>query len=161
MLALAEQDRPSALCDRDRCLRYRLPELRVVPEKDPSPAPFQRRQPVKRGQHRLAVVHVTRQAALAEGLTKVAGVRGEHDLTVIEPQPKGLVPRRVPVGRQTHHGAIAKHIVVAIDQPQFMAEVEISRVEPAPRGGIGSIPASHSRRCTSIVAFGISALPPT
>ena len=25
----------------------------------------------------------------------------------------------------------------------------------------GSIPASHSRRCTSIVAFGISALPPT
>jgi hypothetical protein len=40
----------------------------------------------------LAIVHVARQAALAECLTKVAGVRGEHDLTVIEPQPKGLVP---------------------------------------------------------------------
>jgi hypothetical protein len=42
-----------------------------------------------------------------------------------------------------------------------MAEVEISRVEPAPRGGIGVHTRFHSRRCTSIVAFGISALPPT
>src|SRR6202047_2594462 len=114
MLALAEQDRPSVLCDRDRCLRYRLPELRVVPEKDPSAAPFQSLQPVKRGQHRLAVVHVARQASLAEGLTEVAGVRGEHDLTAIEPQPKGLVPRRVPVRRQTDYRAIAKHVVLTI-----------------------------------------------
>jgi hypothetical protein len=67
------------------------------------PAPFQRLQPVKRGQHRLAVVHVARQASFAKGLTEVAGVRGEHDLTAIKPQPKGLVPRRVPVRRQTHH----------------------------------------------------------
>ena len=124
------------LCDRDRCLRYRAPELRVVAEKDASPAPFQRLQPVERGQHGVAVVHVAGQAALAEGLTKVAGVRCEHDLTVIKPQPKGLVPRRVPVCRQTHHRAIAKHVVLAIDQPQFMAEVEIARVEAAPRGGV-------------------------
>ena len=76
------------LCDRDRCLRYRVPELRVVAEKDASPAPFQRLQSVKRGQHRLAIVHVARQASLAEGLTEVAGVRGKDDLTAIEPQPK-------------------------------------------------------------------------
>src|SRR5271155_2347404 len=49
--------------DRDRCLRYRAPELRVVAEKEASPAPFQRLQSVKRGQHRLALVHVTRQKA--------------------------------------------------------------------------------------------------
>ena len=48
-LALAEQDRPSVLCDGDRSLRYRLPELRVVAEKDASPAPFQRLQPVQCG----------------------------------------------------------------------------------------------------------------
>src|ERR1700746_2906725 len=108
MLAFAELDRASALSDRDRCLWYRLPELRVVAEKDASPAPFQRLQPVKRVQHRLAVVHVARQATLAEGLTEVAGVRSEHDLHAIEPQPKGLVPRRVPMRRQTHHRPIAK-----------------------------------------------------
>ena len=67
------------------------------------PRPVQRLQSIKRGQHRLAVVHVARQAALAEGLTEVAGIRGEHDLTAIKPQPKGLVPRRVPVGRQTDY----------------------------------------------------------
>src|SRR4029077_16693359 len=105
-----------------------------------------------RGQHRLTVVHVARQAALAEGLTEVAGVRGEHDLSVIEPQPKGLVPRRVPVCRQTHHRAIAKLVVLAIHQPRFMAEVEIARIEPTPRGGIGvhtSFPlaALHQHRC--------------
>jgi hypothetical protein len=72
-----------ALSDRDRGLRYRLPELGVMSEKDPRPAPFQPFQSVKGGQHRLAVVHVARQAALAEGLTEVAGVGGEHDLTAI------------------------------------------------------------------------------
>jgi hypothetical protein len=35
-------------------------------EKDVRPASFQRFQPVKRGQHRLAVVHVARQAAVAD-----------------------------------------------------------------------------------------------
>ena len=60
------------------------------------------------------------------GLTEVAGGRGEHDLTVIEPQPKGLVPRRVPVRRQTDYRAIAKHVVLTIYEPQFMAEVEIT-----------------------------------
>ena len=94
-----------------------MPELRVVAEKDASPAPFQRLQAIKRGQHRLAVVHVAWQAALAEGLTEVAGVRGEHDLTAIKPQPKGLVPRRVPVRWQTHDRAIAEYIVLAINQP--------------------------------------------
>ena len=40
------------------------PEFGVVTEEDARPAPFQQLQPVKRGQHRLAVVHVARQAAL-------------------------------------------------------------------------------------------------
>jgi len=34
--------RLAGLCDRDRCLRYRLPELRVVAEKDARTALFQR-----------------------------------------------------------------------------------------------------------------------
>ena len=69
MLALAEQERRSTLCDRDRRFRYCVPELRVVAEEDTSAAPFQRLQPVKRGQHRITVVRVARQAALAEGLS--------------------------------------------------------------------------------------------
>ena len=127
----------SALCDRDRCLRYRAPKLRIMAEKDASPALFQRLQPVKRGQHRLAIVHVLRQASFAKGLTEVAGIGGEHDLTVIEPQPKGLVPRRVAIRRQTHHRAIPEHVVLAIHQSHFMAEVEIARVEDTPRCGVG------------------------
>jgi len=109
----------------------------VMTEKDASPVPLQRLQPVKRGQHRLAVVRVAWQAALAECLTEVAGVGGEHDFPPIEPQPKRLVARRVPVRRQAHHRAVAEHVVLAIDQPQFMAEVEVAPVEPALRGGIG------------------------
>src|SRR5438067_956701 len=147
-----EQDRATALCDRDRCLRYRLPELRVMAEKDVRPAPFQRLQPVKGGQHRLAVVHVARESALAEGLTEIASVRCEHDLTAIEPQPKRLMPRRMAIRRQTHHRAIAKYVVLTIDEAQSMAEIEISRIEPAPRGGIGvhtgfPLAALHQHRC--------------
>jgi hypothetical protein len=41
MLALAEQDRGSALRDRYRGLRHRLPELGIMAEKDTSAAPFQ------------------------------------------------------------------------------------------------------------------------
>ena len=85
MLAFAEQDRGSALYDRYRCLRDRLPEIGVMTEKDARSAPFQRLQPVKRGQHCLAVVYVARQTALAEGLTKIAGVGGEYGFAVIEP----------------------------------------------------------------------------
>ena len=43
ILALAEQDHGSALCDWYRRLWQRFPELRVVAEKDASAAPFQRR----------------------------------------------------------------------------------------------------------------------
>jgi hypothetical protein len=62
------------------------------------------------------------------------------------------MPRRVPVRRQTHHRAIAKHVVLAIHQSQFMAEVEIAAVEPTPRGGVGVYPslplaALHQHRC--------------
>ena len=42
------------------------------------------------------------------------------------------------------------------------ASAGLSLAARAKRAAVsGSIPASHSRRCTSIVAFGISALPPT
>jgi hypothetical protein len=37
---------------------------------------------------RLAVVHVARQAALAQGLAEVAGVRRQHDLATVEAQPQ-------------------------------------------------------------------------
>jgi two-component system CheB/CheR fusion protein len=39
--------------------------------------------------------------------------------------------RRVPVRRETHHRAVPEHVVLAIDQPQFMAEVKITAVEAA------------------------------
>ena len=47
--------------DSGRRLRHRLPEFGIVAEDDAPPAPFQRLRPVKRGQRRLAVVHVARQ----------------------------------------------------------------------------------------------------
>ena len=142
-------------------MRHRLPEFGVVAEEDARPTAFQRLQPVKRGEHRLAVVHIARQAAVAQGLAEIAGVRREHDLAAVELQAQRLVPRRVPVRRQAYHRAVAEHVVLAIDQAQFVAEVEIARVEPRRAALSGSMPASHSRRCTSIVALGISALPPT
>jgi len=96
------QDSTSASCDRDRCLRYRAPEHRAVAEKDAGPALFQRLQPIRRSQHRLAIIHSAWQAALAEGLTEIAGIGGEYDLSAIQPQPKGLMPRRAPVRGQAH-----------------------------------------------------------
>ena len=70
----------------------------------------------------------------------IAGLPSTAELLTNSPRlrsvPK-LVPRRVPVRRQTHYRAIAKHVVLAIDEAQFMAEIEISRIEPAPRSGIG------------------------
>jgi hypothetical protein len=63
--------------------------------------------------------------------------------------------------RQTHDRAVAEHVVLAVDQAQFMPEVEIAGLKPRRAAVSGSMPASHSRRCTSIVALGISALPPT
>ena len=54
-----------------------------------------------------------------------------------EPQPKGLVPRRVPVCRHTYHRAVPEHVVLAVDQPQSMAKVKITAVETTARRGIG------------------------
>src|SRR5438105_15775412 len=47
------------------------------------------------------------------------------------------MPRRMAIRRQTHHRAIAKYVVLTIHQSQFMAEVEIARVEAALRSGVG------------------------
>jgi hypothetical protein len=63
---------------------------RIVAEEDARPAAFQRLQPVKRGHHRLLIVHVARQAALAQGLAEVAGVRREHG----SGSPKALPTKR-------------------------------------------------------------------
>jgi hypothetical protein len=65
-------------------------------------------------------------------LAEIAGVRREHDLAVVEPLP-GVCPLR----RQAHHRAVAEHVVLAIDQAQFVAEVEIPWVEVAPHGAVG------------------------
>jgi hypothetical protein len=43
----------------------------------------------------------------------------------------------MPVRRQAHHRAVAEHVVLAIDQAQFMTEVEIARIEATSRGGVG------------------------
>ena len=42
-----------------------------------------------------------------------------------------------------------------------MAQIDVARIVAWRAAVSGSMPASHSRRCTSIVAFEISALPPT
>ena len=115
-------------------MRHRLPEFGIVAEEDARPAPFQRLQPVERSQHRLAVMNVARQAALAQSPAEIAGVCREHDLAAVEPQPQRLVPRRVPVRRQAHDGTVAEHVVLAVHQTQWMAEVEIARVVAVPRG---------------------------
>src|SRR4051812_43081952 len=39
--------------------------------------------------------------------------------------------------REAHHRAITEHIVLAIDQPQLMPEIEITRVEAEPGDGVG------------------------
>jgi hypothetical protein len=81
---------------------------------------------------------------------KPAGVRCEHDLPAVESYPERLVPGR----RQPPHRTVAEHDVLAIDQAQFVTEIEIARVEAARRATMsGSLPASHSRPCTSIVAL--------
>ena len=85
-----EQERTAASCDGYRRLGHRLPEFGIVPEEDARPAAFQRLQPVKRGHHRLLIVHVARQAALAQGLAKVTGVRREHG----SGSPKALPTKR-------------------------------------------------------------------
>jgi hypothetical protein len=91
--ALIGPGRPNPTCRRYRLVRRCARTPGHGRKKDVRPAPFQSLQPLKRGQHRLPVVHVARQAALAKGLTKVASICGEHHLTAIEPQPKRLVPR--------------------------------------------------------------------
>src|SRR5215469_13556782 len=40
----------------------------------------------------------------------------------------------MPVCRQANHRAVAKHVVLTVDEPQFVAEIEIAPVEAAPRG---------------------------
>ena len=130
------------------------------PKKMRAPAGFERREAVERGVHLLVVEGEARQAALAQGAAEIAAVGGQHDFARGQPQLQRLVARRVAVGRQADHRTVAEHIVLAIDQAQFVAEVEIARVEAAAAARSGSMPASHSRRCTSNVAFGISALPP-
>ena len=44
------------------------------------------------------------------------------------------------VGRQADDRAVAEHVVLAVDQAQFVAEVEIARVEAAPGGDVGVHP---------------------
>ena len=83
---------------------------------------------------------IARQAPLAQGLAEIAGIGGEHDVAAVEPHPQRLVPRRVAVRRQADDRAVAEHVVLAIDEAQFVAEVEIARVEAAPRGGVGVHP---------------------
>jgi hypothetical protein len=46
----------------------------------------------------------------------------------------------MPVRRQTDYRAIAKHVVLTIYEPQFMADIKIAPVEAAPRGGVGVHP---------------------
>ena len=91
------RSRAIASYDRSRRLWYRLPEIGVVSEEDPRAASFKRLQPVERREHRIAVVHIARQAALAQGSAEITGVSREHDLAAVHPQPQGLMSRRVSV----------------------------------------------------------------
>src|SRR6185437_13549248 len=138
-----------------------MPEVGIVTEEDARATALQRRQAVERGEHCCTIVDMARQAALAQRLAEIAGVGREHDLAAVEPEAERLVPRRMPVRRQADHAAVAEHVVLAIDQAQIVAEIEIARVESQRRAVSGSMPACHSRRCTTSVALGMSALPPT
>ena len=108
-------DRPVS-CDRVGSLRHTLPKIGIVAKEDARATPFQRLEPIERRKHRLAVMHVSRQAPLAQCLAEIARISREHDITALEAQPQRLVPRRVAVRRQAHHGAVAEHVVLAINQ---------------------------------------------
>ena len=47
------------------------------------------------------------------------------------------MPRRMEVGRQARNRAVAEHVVLAVDQAQFVTEIEITAVEPTARSGVG------------------------
>ncbi len=126
----------SALRQRRRSLRHGFPEFQVVTEDDARAGGFERREAVERGQHLVAVMHEARQAPFAQGATEIAGIGGQHGIATRQAQFQRLVARRVAGRRQTHDRAIAEHIVLAIDQPQFVAEIEIARVEATPRGRV-------------------------
>src|SRR5271156_3775419 len=48
--------------------------------------------------------------------------------------------RRVAGGRQADDGAVAKEVVLTVDLDDFVTEIEVSPVKPAPRGGVGVHP---------------------
>ena len=81
----------------------------------------------ERGQHRLAIVDVLRQSPLAQGAAEIAGIGRQHDFTASEPQLQRLVAGGVAMGRQADDAAVAKYVMLAVEQEQFVAEVEIAR----------------------------------
>jgi hypothetical protein len=48
-----------------------------------------------------------------------------------------MVPRCVTVGRQADDRAVVEHVVLAVDQPQFVAEVEVAWIVAVERRGVG------------------------
>lgn len=118
-------------------LAARFSKNGVVAEEDARSSPLQGFEPIERCEHGLAVMHISRQSALTQCLTEVAGIGREHDIAAIEPYPQRLVPRRVAMCRQAQYGAIAEDVVFAIDQTQFVAKVEVARIVAMARGGVG------------------------
>src|SRR3954454_13473347 len=118
-------------------LRNRAPECGVVAEEEARASSFQRGEAVERRQHLLAVVHEARQAPLAQRATEIAAIGRQHDFAPGQAQLQRLVPRRVAVGRQADDRAVAEYVVLAVHEAQFVAEVEVARVEAAACGIIG------------------------
>src|SRR5580704_19346757 len=119
----------STLERRDRRLGHVLPEIGVVSEEQLGPALLQRFETVERRQHLLAVIDKARQATLAQGAAEVAGVARQHDLALVGAHLEGLVARRVAVGGNAYHAAVAEQVVLALDLLHRMAVVEVGLEE--------------------------------
>ena len=70
------------------------------------------------------------------------------------------MPRCMARCRNRHDAAVAEQVVLAVNVLDRVAVVDIGLVEPDFARRSGSLTASHSLFCTTIVALGTNPLPP-
>src|SRR6185312_1946763 len=122
---------------RNRRLRHVLPEIGIVPEEQRRAALLQLFQPAERRKHLVAIVDEAQQATFSQGTAEIAGVAGQHDLAVLSAHLERLMTRRVAVGGNADHAAVAEQVVLALDLLHRMAVVEIGLEEADLGGGLG------------------------
>src|SRR5215831_15746392 len=109
MLAFAEQDRGSALCNRDGCLRYRLPELGIMAEKDARSVPallartlpsFERKPLMSFARMASVSLRGERDAEQIEGAALGLGGGGKDGGEAIAPKADDIAGERGEIAKQ-------------------------------------------------------------